>query len=53
MPLRQIIRSSDYSRSVKNYGDYVYRFREKSFERNLLGRRRREKEITSLPVSWL
>ena len=30
MPLRQIIRRSDYSWSVKNYGDYFCQFREKS-----------------------
>ena len=48
MPLRQIIRRSDYSWSVKNYGDYFCQFREKSFERNLLRRRIRKKKKSPL-----
>ena len=44
MLLRQIIGCSNYSSSVKNYGDYVCQFREKSFERNLLRRRIRKKK---------
>ena len=41
MPLRQIIRGSDYSRSINNYSDYVCQFQEKSFEKNFLRRKRR------------
>ena len=37
--LAQIILGSDYSRSVKNYGDYFCQFREMSFERNLVRKR--------------
>ena len=47
MPLRQTICRSDYSSSVKNYGDYVCQFREKSFEKNLLRRRRIRKKKKS------
>ena len=55
MPLRQIIRGSDYSRSIKNYSDYVCQFQEKSFEKKFLKKKKKnqkEKEITSSPVSW-
>ena len=50
MPLSQIIRRSDYSLSVKNYGDYVCQFREKSLERNLLRRRRRIRKKKKSPL---
>ena len=55
MPLRQIIRGSDYSRSIKTYSDYVRQFQEKSFEKKFLKKKKKnqkEKEITSSPVSW-
>ena len=47
MPLRQIMCCSDYSWSAKNYGDYLCQFREKSFERNHLRRRRIRKKKKS------
>ena len=50
MPLRQIICGSDYSWSVKNYGDYFCQFQEKLFERNLLRRRIRKKKFAHFPV---
>ena len=44
MPLRQIIRGSDYSRSIKNYSDYVCQFQEKSFEKKFLKKKKKNQK---------
>ena len=51
--LAQITLRSDYSGSVKELCDYFCQFRVKSFERNLVRRRRRRKKnkITFRPLS--